>query len=289
MAYLIVSVLCSVLVSVLLKLAQRRGLAMAPIIAWNYLAAIVLCLAWLDPPLDALHRPGTPWLALALLALLLPSIFLAMAASVKAAGIVRTDVAQRLSLVVSLGAAFLLFGERADGLKLAGLGLGLLAIVGIVSRDRGGDDGGSGRSRWLLPLTVLLGYASVDILLKRIAIAGTPFAASLLVAFSGAFVLMALLLAWRMARGQSRLDRPTLIAGLLVGASNFGNILFYVKAHRALPDSPAVVFATMNLGVVVLGTLVGALGFGEKLSRLNKAGIGLAIVAVVLIAFSLHG
>ena len=71
---------------------------------------------------------------------------------------------------------------------------------------------------------------------------------------------------------------------LLVGASNFANILFYVKAHRALPDNPAVVFATMNLGVVVLGTLVGVIAFREKLARINVIGIGLAVAAVTIIA-----
>ena len=73
-------------------------------------------------------------------------------------------------------------------------------------------------------------------------------------------------------------------AGLLLGTLNFANILFYVKAHRALPDHPAVVFSMMNIGVVVLGTLVGVLGFGERLGRLNLLAIPLAIIAIGLIA-----
>ncbi len=292
MSFLIVSVLFSVLVGVLLKLAQRRGLGMVPVILGNYVAALALCLATLDPPLARLREPGTPWLALGLLVILLPGIFLAMAASVRVAGIARTDVAQRLSLVVSLGAAFLFFGETADAGKLAGLLLGLIAIAGIVSRPRAGDDGGTAvaRARWLLPLTVLLGYAAVDILLKRIAMAGTPFAASLAVAFAGALLLMIAVHSARVLRGQARMEAGALLAGLLVGACNFANILFYIKAHQALPGHPAVVYATMNLGVVVLGTLVGTFAFGERLSRINWLGIGLAIVSVALIAASLaHG
>lgn len=289
MSFLIVSVLFSVLVGVLLKLAQRRGLGMTPVILGNYVAALALCLLTLDPPLDRLREPGTPWLALGLLMVLLPGIFLAMAASVRAAGIARTDVAQRLSLVVSLGAAFLFFGETADTGKLAGLLLGLIAIVGIVSRPRAGaaEPTGAARARWLLPLTVLLGYAAVDILLKRIAIAGTPFAASLTVAFGGALFVMLALQGRRRVQGNSRHDIAALLAGLLVGACNFANILFYIKAHQALPANPAIVFATMNLGVVVLGTLVGTFAFGEKLSRINWLGIALAVVSVGLIAISL--
>ena len=57
MAYLLISVACSVLVSVLLKLMQRRGIDTAQGITWNYLAASLLCFGLLDPPLAALgHR-----------------------------------------------------------------------------------------------------------------------------------------------------------------------------------------------------------------------------------------
>jgi hypothetical protein len=35
--------------------------------------------------------------------------------------------------------------------------------------------------------------------------------------------------------------------GGLVGAFNFGNILFYLKAHQAFADNPSTVFAAMNM------------------------------------------
>ncbi len=289
MPFLLISVLCSVLVSVWLKLAQRRGIPMPPVILWNYVTALAMCLLWLHPPLQQLRDPHTPRWTLTLLAALLPTIFLAMAASVRIAGIARTDVAQRLSLVVSLGAAFLWFGERADGLKLAGLAIGLLAILCIVSRPRSAQPAPDRRAAWLLPLVVLLGYAGVDILLKRIAIDGTPFAASLTVAFLGALAIMTIIEVHRALRTHASFDPRALLAGVLVGASNFANIFFYVRAHRALPDHPAVVFASMNLGVVVIGTLVGVWAFKERPSRLNHAGIALAVIAMVTIALSLRG
>jgi hypothetical protein len=38
-------------------------------------------------------------------------------------------------------------------------------------------------------------------------------------------------------------------------AFNFGNILFYLKAHQAFADNPSTVFAAMNMGVIILGVL----------------------------------
>jgi len=70
---------------------------------------------------------------------------------------------------------------------------------------------------------------------------------------------------------------------MLLGMFNFMNIFFYLKAHQALSAQPSLVFASMNIGVVVLGTLLGYFLFKEQLSKLNFAGVGLAIVAIVMI------
>jgi drug/metabolite transporter (DMT)-like permease len=283
MHLILFSALCSVLVSVVLKLAPRARLDVAQLVTWNYLAAAGLCAWLLQPSLDSLAHSGAPWSALLGLAVVLPSLFLVLGASVRATGIVRTDVAQRLSLLLSLLAAFTLFGERADPLRLAGLALGLLAVAGIVVRPSD-DAAPTTQAGWKLLLTVWIGFALVDVMLKRIALSGTSSIAALQVAFALAFVLM---LGWQLlrhVRGSVRLQWRNFGAGLLLGLLNFGNIIFYVRAHQALPDNPSVVFAAMNIGVVVLGTLVGVFGFGEKTSRWNRLAIVLAIVAIVLIA-----
>jgi drug/metabolite transporter (DMT)-like permease len=282
MIYVGLSVLCSVLVSVLLKLAKRTGFEVGQAVAWNYAVAAVLAMLLLRPSLAPLRQPGVPWLALAGLGVLLPTIFLALGASVRHAGIVRSDAAQRLSLLISLLAAFALFGERPDALKVTGCVLGLAALAGMVWRvDRGGTAAG-GMARWGYPLLVFAGFGVIDILFKRVAAAGVPLGASLLAVF-----VLALLVAFAIELGRrARFNLRGLLGGLLLGLCNFGNILFYLRAHRALPHDPARVFASMNLGVVALGALVGLWLFRERLSRLNLAALGLALLAVGLLT---HG
>ncbi len=245
MLYLSLAVICSVLVSVLLKVAGRRQLDVSQMVTWNYLVAATLTAVVLQPPLDALRAPHAPWLSLLALALavVLPSIFLVLGRAVAVAGIVRSDVAQRLSLLLSLAAAFLFFGQTATPWKLAGLALGLLAMVAISLRPRGPTVASSpGAWGWLLG--VWAGFAVVDVLLKQVALSGTPSMAAVLASFSVAFVLMLALQLWRHFSGCSRLAWRNLGAGALLGLLNGGNILSMCRRTRRcrtarLPCSPA--------------------------------------------------
>lgn len=280
--YLLASVTCSVTVAVLLKLARRYDVDVRQAITMNYAVAALLCWAVLKPDPAALLTPHTPWAVLAALGVLLPSVFLAMAAAVRHAGIVRSDAAQRLSLFIPLLAAFLLFGEPISGRKLAAILLAFGALPCLLRRPAADANTGTapGRGIWLWPLAVWAGYGVIDILFKQVARAGTAFAAGLLLAFVLAGGLM---LAYLLAR-RVRWERRHLLAGVALGVFNFGNILTYIRAHQSLPEHPALVFASMNMGVITLGTLVGALAFREPLTRVNGLGIALALAAIVLMA-----
>lgn len=283
MLYVLMSVVCSVLVSVLLKLARRLEVDVGQAIAWNYVATSVLTAMVFHPSLDVLRSAQAPWLGFIGLGLLLPLIFLALAASVRSAGIVRTDAAQRLSLLISLLAAFLLFGETLNLFKGAGIAVGLLALLCMVWKvDAHGADEVRG---WLWPLVVFIGFGLIDILFKHVARAGTPFAASLQAMFALAFVVSLALLLWRRWHDRTFFTLRDAVAGLLLGLANFGNIVFYVRGHQALPDHPSLVFASMNLGVVALGAVVGTVAFRERLSGVNVLGLGLALGAIGLIAW----
>jgi drug/metabolite transporter (DMT)-like permease len=283
MIYVMLSVVCSVLVSVLLKLARRFEVDVGQAIAWNYVVAGALTTLMLQPSLATLRQPGAPWLALIGLGFLLPTIFLALAASVRHAGIVRSDAAQRLSLLLSLLAAFVLFGERLTELKGIGIALGLLALLCMVWHG-GQGKADRGVAGWMYPLLVFGGFGVIDILFKRVAQAGVPLGASLQAMFALALLVAFALQLWRRLQGRTRFTARSVLAGVALGLANFGNILFYLRGHQALPQHPALVFASMNIGVVALGALVGTLAFRERLSRLNFGGVLLALLAIVLIS-----
>ncbi len=283
MTFVLLAALCSVLVSILLKLAPRLRFDIGQAVAWNYVIAGGLTLLVLHPSTRSLRAPGMPWATLVALGVLLPTIFLVLGTSVRHAGIVRTDAAQRLSLLVPLLAAFTLFGEALAPIKLAGCALGLMALACMLHRPgRGGAKAQAGWSGWLHPLLVFVGFGIIDVLFKRVAAAGISLGTALTIAFA-----LALLVAFaiQFAR-RSRFTLRSALAGVALGLCNFGNILFYLRAHRALPGQPSLVFASMNLGVVVLGALVGVLVFREALGRLATFGVLLALAAIGLLTLA---
>ncbi len=276
---LIISIACSVAVSVLLKIARRQNIAVDQAIAVNYVVAATLCAVLLQPHPSSLMSPSTPWWVLIALGVLLPTIFLAMAAAVRHAGIVLSDAAQRLSLFIPLIASFVLFGEALSGSKLAGIAIALTALVCLLLRPR--TQGGSGDTvkAVLMLLSVWVGYGTIDILFKQMAKSGAAFSSSLLVSFVLAGILI---FAYLIAR-RSVWTRRNVLAGVVLGLLNFSNIYFYIRAHQVFPQNPTLVFSAMNIGVISLGTLVGAGFFKEKLSWVNALGIVLAVTAIIVL------
>lgn len=285
MLYILISAIASVSVAILLKQARHRGMDAAQLITWNYLAALTLSAVIFKPSLEWATDHTLPWFSLLALSVVLPGIFLALSRSLQVAGLVKTEVAQRLSLLLSLSAAFIWFGESITPLKMAGLALGLLAILGLIT-GRSSSASQSGQPVWPWLLLVWVGYALVDVLLKNISAAGVPFSLSLLISFSIAFTGMMI---WQVVRHIQQAQQLTLkhaAVGLTMGALNFANIAFYVMAHQSLASQPAIVFAMMNILVVVLGTLAGVAIFKEKLSAQHWVAIAAALVAIGLLALS---
>lgn len=281
MITLILSIVCSVAVSVLLKMARTRQVDVAQAIAMNYVVATILCLVLFRPTPTALLASDTPWWVLGALGLLLPTIFLAMAAAVREAGIVLSDAAQRLSLFIPLIASFLIFGEALSINKAGGIIVALAALVLLLMRgsdNRESSDNASGKAVLYL-LCVWVGYGVIDVLFKQLARSGAAFSSSLLVAF---ILAGAVIFSWLIIT-RTRWHLPSLKDGIVLGLLNFGNIYFYVRAHQQFPENPTLVFSAMNIGVISAGTLIGAGFFKERLSIFNVFGILFAVAAIVLL------
>ena len=281
MLFLILSIICSVTVGVIFKVSRKYNVNNSQIVTANYLFALILCYFFFSPDLTVVEKES-PWILYAVIGLLLPSVFLFLAASIKHMGIVKTDAAQRLSLFIPILAAWFIFKEDFNSLKITAFLIGLPAILLILAKPIENT-----KSKWFYPTVVLLGFGLIDILFKQIALYTTlPYTTSLFVVFSIALLIMVAVVIYELISNKARLQMKNIAFGGLVGVFNFGNILFYLKAHQAFAENPSTVFAGMNMGVIIIGSLIGVLVFKEKLTKMNYAGLGLALVAIILIVLS---
>src|SRR5690606_27596788 len=274
---------CSVTVSVIIKLARRYSINVTQMIAWNYPVAVLLNYLFYKPQVDFQVINNENWKIYILLGFLLPSIFLAIAASIRYTGIVRTEIAQRISILIPLGAAFLIFNENPNTQSIIGILIGIAAVI-CSFNWKANNKKEAGYKYWLYPLIIFFGMGVIDVLFKQVAQLETSYTTSIFFIFLIALSISFFYIFGRIISKKEKLSLGSAIWGISLGLFNFGNILFYMKAHKAIPDNPSVVFTAMNIGVIALGALIGILVFKERLSTLNKIAIFLAALSIIIIA-----
>lgn len=281
MLFLILSIICSVTVGALFKTARKYTTSNIQIVASNYLFALTLCYLSFNPDLNEV-RSSAPWGIYMAIGILLPSIFLFLATSIKHMGIVKTDAAQRLSLFIPILAAWLIFKEEFNILKVTALLVAFPALILILAKQSENT-----KNKWGYPTAVLLGFGVIDILFKQIATyTSLPYTTSLFVIFGIAMTIMIAAVVYEVSVKKVALNTRNFLFGGLIGIFNFLNILFYLKAHQKFSENPSTVFAGMNMGVIIIGSLVGILIFKERLTKMNFTGLFLALIAIVLIVIS---
>ncbi|HII3821354.1 TPA: EamA/RhaT family transporter [Pasteurella multocida] len=278
MHHLIIAVLCSVAVSVLLKVARKKNIVIQQAIAFNYIVALSLSYFLLKPDFKGLgfsefvaQSDNAP--VFFALGILLPTVFIVMSKAVEYAGIVRSDAAQRLSLFLPIVAAFVIFGEQLSSARLMGIILAFVALFCLLNKPTDTESNLKGVVSLIL---VWFGYGIIDILFKQVAKSGGAFPATLFISF----VLATCVMFGYLLLKREVWTVPSFIGGIILGGLNFMNILFYIKAHQSFSDNPTLVFAGMNIGVICLGTITGALVFKEKISKINGVGIAIGISAI---------
>jgi len=216
------------------------------------------------------------------LSVLLPSVFILLSLSIRYSGIIKTDIAQRISLVIPVACSYWIFNELIPTFRWIGIITGFIALFFILNKGKR-----SNGSKPVYLLFVFLGYGIIDVLFKQIALQkAIPYTVALFYIFCGCFIFASLMTLASFIKKKLSIQKSAVFYGLLLGLFNFLNIYFYLRAHQSFAKNPTTVFATMNFGVILLGTLIGAFYFREKLSRKNIAGLILAVIAIILVVLS---
>jgi uncharacterized membrane protein len=83
--------------------------------------------------------------------------------------------------------------------------------------------------------------------------------------------------------GRMTLTLRDVLGGLVLGAINYGSIIFLVLAYDSGIMQKSAMLPINNLGVVLVSALAAVLVFKEKLTRYNWLGVALSLVALGLL------
>lgn len=275
MIYLVISILCSVFVGILFKKIKLNFSESFFIISINYAFAAFLSFFLFKIEFSKLDL-NLDFKILLPLIILMPSVFYALKLSINKSGIIKTDISQRISLIIPISASFLFFGENISFFKWIGIFLGFISVLLMLYKSES-----KVKSNSIFLALVFFGYGIIDVLFKQIAIQKTiPFTTYLFLIFIGCFFVSIIV---SVIINKSKFKKVNFIYGLILGCLNFSNIYFYLKAHKLFSSEPSTVFAIMNFGVISLATILGVFLFNEKLSKKNITGIVLAIFAILFI------
>ena len=198
-------------------------------------------------------------------------------------GIAVTTVANKMSLIIPVCAALILYPNE-EFTFLKGIAF-ILALIGIyLSSTKAGKLSFNKKYLWLIIL-VFVGQGMSDAIfndfVKRFPEEGEYL--FFMVLFFIASLSGIIILTGKSFKGRKPLKLKSIFWGVVFGIPNFFSLVFFLKALGSM--SSLIVFPLVSMGVIVSSSLIGMLIFKEKLSRNNWIGILLSICAIALLSF----
>jgi drug/metabolite transporter (DMT)-like permease len=288
MIWLIVSILTNTLLLLILKGFEKYGVNTLHGIVVNYFVAATtgLCLVGI-PDYDVLINGAGDYLWIPFsLGFLFISIFFLIGKTAQEAGVSVATVANKMSVVIPVVAAVVLYNESLGGLKVIGI-VAALAAVWMTSKQSQGAV--FNRRMLLLPAVIFIGSGIIDAMVNHLQ-RGVPdkllIPFLLSMAFMSALVIGTITVSYRAVVYKEYVKGRSILGGIILGIPNYFSIYAVTKALDANIMETSALYPVNNMGIVICSAVGALLIFREQLSRINWLGILLSVLAIALIAFT---
>ena len=277
------------------RLFPRMNVRLEDAIVINYMVAATLSIAMAGPE-HALERLSAPSsLAGAAMGVIFLYMFRKIGECTQKLGLGVVAIATKMSMVLPM--LVFIAMDPTDAFswhKGAAIALAFPAVWFASTQSKKqretadkGVGGFKAAASWTLPAIVFVGSGLIDLGFgwfsspahmscdaDRLSFAAIPFT---MAAFIGVSRWIAL------PRCAPRLDRATVIGGIILGVINVGSLFFLLSAYQQMPLSRSAIVPMINLGVVLATALAGMAFFSERPSGRNLMGWLLASTALVLL------
>lgn len=286
MIYLALGILCNVILLVILKSFDKFKVPTLQGIVVNYFVAGTTALFFVGEPYSIKEVIGADFFPVSLmLGALFISIFYLISLTAQKINIAVASVANKMSVVMPVIVAFILYGDQVTVLKIVAIVVALASVYLTTKSDNAG--GANNKSLLILPVLVFIGSGIIDTLVnyanKRLI--HTPKEDALFTGF-GFYIAGCIGIVWlayMMIAKKEKFAPRSIVAGIVLGIPNFFSIYFILKALSSGVLESSQLYPIANVFIVILSSLAGVLLFKEKLSKVNAIGILLSVAAIALI------
>jgi drug/metabolite transporter (DMT)-like permease len=286
--YLLISILLATLLVVILKFFVRWGIPQHYGIVYNY--GVCMITGWLSngklPVLKELSQWDGTFPALTL-GIMFFSIFNIIALSSKFLGIGITSIAFKISFIIPVVAAVMLYHEPVTWQVTGSVICALGAVLSISIRKQASAIPDTQIPAWaaLLPIGIFVGSGLNDAFLNYIQVHhldGDDNHLFNALIFTAAFTSGFLLFFHKREFWKWKY----LAGGIVLGIPNYGSIYFLLLAMQQSGMKYTLLFPAYNLGIILAGVALGWVFFGEKLEKPGYLGLLLAVLALVFITLA---
>ena len=316
MLFLVLAVGCSLAIGMIFKYTGRERMDRVTLLTVNYAAAVatagvLLAVGGRTMSAGLTWSPSLLGLAIGTGALLIAGFFVLMLAT-DVAGMSLAIGVMRVSVVIPFLASWIIWNEVPTMAQGAGMGVAAASFfliahrpseplpvlagstgppeAAVSERASTGPSSTPASSSSLKVLGVLaLTFASggaVDVSMKtfqEVFGAANSRVLFLLLAFGVSFLIGAAIVLVRGLRSGDWPEARTVVWGLGLGVINYGSLEFILRAIEQLPGT--FVFPANNIAIVILAAVLGVTVWKETLTRPNRIGLGMAVVALLLLNF----
>ncbi|MCF2498050.1 hypothetical protein [Dyadobacter chenhuakuii] len=304
MLYFLLSVLFTVALYLIMRAFPRYKVHSFHAVVFNYYACVLTGLV-LTPDLGLFRNviwnsEGT-LVTLALGGMFVVT-FMLIGLTAQKVSVTATSLAGNMSLVIPVLFGLFVFqnnNKEFTVVNYAGLFIALAALaLGAIQQNN--KDAASpttsssansvSRARLLLilPLLTFLAAGTNNTLINYLSVkyyAAGETTLFMIIACSGAILIGSVILLFRVLINGEKLHWRSILGGFILGVPNFLSLYFLLLALASFSNSAAFVFPIYNILTMLVSAGAAWLIYGERLNQLNKFGLLLAVIAIIMISY----
>lgn len=287
MLYLLGSVLAGVGIFITFKAFPRFGVNSFHAITINYWICVATGLVFLGSPAEVLDIGlHTPWLPhAAVMGVIFIFGFYLISQTTQKINITVATIANKTSLVIPVVFSLWVFKIRSTPMDIwnyLGMAMAVPAVIFSSIRKEKNTEFKTSLGSFLLPILVFIAGGLVDTSLnyvnyKFLKPDDSAIFTIILFGFSALWGTLLWLFSFK------RVHLASLVGGIVLGVINFFSIYFILLALSAVGNNGAIVYPLVSTSIIILSSLAAFLIFREHLLKVNRLGLILAILTILLL------